>query len=148
MPDVLCAWCNTLIGQSAVEHSHGICRACSNQLRGLPDLSESELDDLPFGAIVLAQDGTVRSYNRAEGELASRNPSEVIGRNFFTDIAPCTSVQAFKGALLAFSQGEQASRTFGFTFRFPSGPVQVQIVFLHKGPDVAVAIRKRLSQDT
>lgn len=143
MSDVLCTWRSTLIGQSAVEHSHGICRACSHQLRGLPDLSESELDDLPFGAIVLAQDGTVRSYNRAEGELAGRTPREVIGRNFFTDIAPCTSVQAFQGAFLAFSQSEETSRTFQFTFRFPSGPVQVQIVFLHKGADV----RKRPSQE-
>jgi photoactive yellow protein len=143
MPDMLCAWCGTLIGQSEVEHSHGICRTCSHQLRGLPDLSERELDDLPFGAIVLAQDGTVLAYNRAEGELASRNPSEVIGRNFFTDIAPCTSVQAFRGTFMEFCRAETPSRAFQFTFRFPSGPIQVRIVFLHKGPDVAVAIRKQ-----
>lgn len=143
MSDVLCAWCGTLIRQSEAEHSHGICPPCYRHLRGLPDLSEEELDELPFGAIVLAQDGTVLAYNRAEGELAGRDPREVVGRNFFTAIAPCTSVQAFQGAFLAFHQGEEPSRTFQFTFRFPGGPIRVQIVFLHKGTDVTVAVRKR-----
>lgn len=142
MSDVLCAWCGTLIGQSDAAHSHGICPPCYRQLRGLPDLSERELDDLPFGAIVLAHDGTVLAYNRAEGELAGRDPREVVGRNFFTDIAPCTSVQAFLGVFQAFCASEEPSRTFRFTFRFPGGPVRVQIAFLHKGADVAVAVRK------
>lgn len=142
MADVLCAWCGTLIGQSAVEHSHGICQACNRQLRGIPNLSETELDDLPFGVIVLAENGTVLAYNRAESELAGRQPEDVIGRNFFTEIAPCTSVQSFFGGFREFCQGDESSRTFRFTFRFPGGAVRVQIVFLRKGSEVAVAVRK------
>lgn len=142
MANVLCAWCGTLIGQSAAEHSHGICRTCNQQLRGLPELSETELDDLPFGVIILAEDGTVLTYNRAEGELSGRQPREVVGRNFFTEIAPCTSVQAFLGGFREFCRGDEPSKTFGFTFRFPGGPVRVQIVFLRKGLEVAVAVRK------
>ncbi|HEY3401712.1 MAG TPA: PAS domain-containing protein [Geothrix sp.] len=142
MADVLCAWCGALIGQSAAEHSHGICRTCSQQLRGLPELSETELDELPFGVIVLAEDGTVLTYNRAEGELAGRRPQEVVGHNFFTEVAPCTSVQAFLGGFREFCRGDEPSKTFKFTFRFPGGPVRVQIVFLRKGQEVAVAVRK------
>ena len=147
MADVLCAWCATLIGQSGVEHSHGVCRTCYRELRGIPDLSSAELDDLPFGVIVLAEDGTVLAYNRAESDLTGREPIRVIGRNFFTEIAPCTSVQAFLGAFREFCQGNEPSRTFQFTFHFPTGPVPVLIVFLHKGKDVTVAVRKYLGQD-
>lgn len=146
MADVLCAWCGTLIGQSEAEHSHGICRSCYRELRGIPDLSEPELDGLPFGVIVLAEDGTILAYNLAEGELAGREPSAVIGRNFFTEIAPCTAVQTFKGVFQEFCKRTEDSRTFHFTFRFPEGTVRVQIVFLHRGPDVVVAVRKRADQ--
>lgn len=146
MANVLCAWCGALIGQSEAADSHGICWACYRELRGIPDLSERELDGLPFGVIVLAVDGTVLSYNRAESELAKREPLSVIGRNFFTEIAPCTSVQAFLGAFREFCQGNEPSRTFQFTFPFLDGPVRVVIVFLHKGEDVTVAIRKCLGQ--
>lgn len=142
MAEVACAWCGAVIGQSEVEHSHGICGACYRTLRGIPDLSEPELDDLPFGVIFLAADGTVLAYNRAEGELAGRDPREVVGRNFFRDIAPCTSVQAFQGTFAEFCDGDQPVRTFRFTFRFPARSVQVQILFLHRRPNVAVLIRK------
>lgn len=142
MPEVMCAWCGARIRESPVEHSHGICPSCDRQLRGVPDLSESELDALPFGVIVLSEDGTVLAYNRAEGELAGRKPEEVVGRHFFTDVAPCTAVQDFQGAFQAFCEGEDASKTFRFTFRFPSGSVRVQILFLHKEGGAAVAVRK------
>lgn len=143
MGDVLCAWCGAVIGRSEVDHSHGICRSCYRELLRIPDLSEEALDGLPFGVIILARDGTVLAYNPAEGALAGREPSAVIGRHFFTEIAPCTSVQEFQGVFREFCERDEASRTFQFTFHFPSGPVRVQIVFLHRGADVAVAVRKR-----
>lgn len=142
MADVLCAWCGAWIRDGGIEHSHGICLACYRRLRGIPDLSEAELDELPFGVIVLAGDGTVLAYNRAEEELAGRRSQDVIGRNFFTEVAPCTSVQAFQGQFAAFCQGPEPSRTFQFTFRFPAGPVKVQILFLHKEVGVVVVVRK------
>ena len=142
MPEVTCAWCGVPIGESPVEHSHGICPGCYRQLRGVPDLSEPELDALPFGVIVLSNEGTVLAYNRAESELAGRRPEEVIGRNFFTDVAPCTAVQGFQGAFRAFCEGEGSPKSFQFTFRFPAGPVRVQILFLRKGAGASVVVRK------
>ncbi len=142
MPEVMCAWCGARIRESPVEHSHGICPSCDRQLRGVPDLSESELDALPFGVIVLSVDGMVQAYNRAESELAGRHPDEVIGRNFFTEVAPCTAVQAFQGAFQLFCAGDGEPKTFRFTFRFPSGSVRVQILFLRKEGGAAVAVRK------
>lgn len=51
----------------------------------------AELDTLPFGIVAMALDGTVEHYNVAEGKLAGLTPSRVIGRNFFTAVAPCTN---------------------------------------------------------
>ena len=133
-----------MIGQSGVDHSHGICRSCYRELLRIPDLSEEALDDLPFGVIVLAKDGTILAYNPAEGALAGRTPSAVIGRHFFSEVAPCTSVQEFQGVFREFCEQGETSRTFRFTFHFPGGPVRVQIVFLHRGADVAVAVRKQV----
>ncbi len=142
MAEVLCAWCGSWIREGEIDHSHGICPACYRRLRGIPDLSEAELDELPFGVIVLAGDGLVLAYNRAEEELAGRRSQDVIGRNFFTEVAPCTSVQAFQGQFTAFCQGPEPSRTFQFTFRFPAGPVKVQILFLHKAVGCEVVVRR------
>lgn len=142
MAEVLCAWCQARIGDSDVEHSHGICPSCYRTLRGLPDLDEAGLDALPYGVIVLSADGTVLAYNRAESELAGRQPCEVIGKHFFREVAPCTAVQAFQGEFEVFCLGAGQPRTFQFTFLFPGGPVRVQIVFLRKGPGAAVVVRR------
>jgi photoactive yellow protein len=135
----------TLIGQSAVEHSHGICRDCYQQMRGIPTLSEEELDELPFGVIILDELGTVLAYNRAEGDLSGRCRKEVVGKNFFTEVAPCTSVQGFRGGFREFCRSDEPSRTFRFTFHFQTGAIPVQIVFLRMGQEVAVVVRKALA---
>ena len=53
------------------------------------DPSRAEL--LPFGAILLNQQGDVLRFNRAESFISGREPGDVVGKNFFNDIAPCTS---------------------------------------------------------
>lgn len=97
-------------------------------LEGLDGWGERELDRLPFGAIQLAPDGTVLQYNRYEEDLARRRASEVIGKNFFTEVAPCTDVRDFSGR---FREGVAAGRlhvTFDYVFAFePPKPVRVTL---------------------
>jgi photoactive yellow protein len=49
------------------------------------------LDALPFGVIGMTPDGTVTSYNAAESRLSGLTPTNVIGRHFFSAVAPCTN---------------------------------------------------------
>ena len=49
------------------------------------------LDALDFGVVTMAPDGTVEHYNVMEGRMAGLTPSRVVGRNFFTSVAPCTN---------------------------------------------------------
>ena len=51
----------------------------------------AELDEMAFGVVALGLDGTVEAYNAAEAKLAGLMPGRVIGRNFFTNVAPCTN---------------------------------------------------------
>jgi photoactive yellow protein len=52
---------------------------------------DEALDAAPFGIVVMTEDGTVTSYNQAESQLSGLTPAKVIGRNFFSAVAPCTN---------------------------------------------------------
>ncbi len=94
-------------------------------------LSENELDALPFGVIVVDGEGTIRAYNLAESRAAGIPRERVIGRNFFTEIAPCTQVRRFHGRFQAFvAQARSAVEPFEFVFPFRSGEQRVTILFV------------------
>ena len=67
------------------------------EIERIENLSESGLDALPFGAIRLDRNGTILAFNRAEADITGRRRESVIGKNFFTEVAPCTNVQEFAG---------------------------------------------------
>ena len=64
----------------------------------LSKMSSTAIDKLAFGAVELDRTGKILRYNAAEGEITGRDPKAAIGRNFFTELAPCTNTPAFKGA--------------------------------------------------
>lgn len=53
----------------------------------------SRIDHLPFGAIFLDPRGNIMRFSKVESEFSGRNPEEVLGRNFFDDVAPCSKGQ-------------------------------------------------------
>ena len=95
--------------------------------RELGAMRVNDFDRLPFGAIKLTREGKVVDYNEAEAVFARRNPTDVIGCNFFRDIAPCTRVQEFYGFFVEQAWRGQLDHTFDFTFRFPHGWRQARI---------------------
>ncbi|MRG92097.1 PAS domain-containing protein [Polyangium spumosum] len=98
----------------------------------LAAMSKEEVDELPYGFVVLDEVGTILLYNRYESELSRLPPERVVGKNFFTEVAPCTRVEAFYGRFRALVQDE-ARQEEGFRFRF---------YFLHGAQDVAVQFVK------
>lgn len=113
----------------------------------LSNLSAPEIDALPFGYIALAPDGTVRKYNRYEADLARKDPREVLGRNFFQDVAPCTQVQEFEGRFRDFVEEDDGPPTlsFDFVFRFRHGVQKVHIGFVRSPlkKEVIVTVNRR-----
>jgi photoactive yellow protein len=138
----LCSWCGTAFGQTFTAGSHGICPACYRQILELPDLSPAELAALPYGVILLDPDGVILSYNPAEERLSHRSARQVVGLNFFRDVAPCTQVKEFEGRFQSFVASASAPEHFSFPFLFPYGSVEVTIAFVRaSGQGALVLVR-------
>jgi photoactive yellow protein len=118
--------------------SHGVCLPCTHRFELLPseeilDLAQSDVNLLPFGAIVLDRQGTILKYNSAESAISGYDAATVIGQNFF-EVAPCTNVQEFAGRVAKLQANRTDAReTFEFVFMFKNGGMMVQIVCLHEG---------------
>jgi len=94
-------------------------------------LGEADLDQLPFGTIRLDKGGKILSYNKAEAQLSGRKKEKVVGKNFFTDVAPCTNVQEFAGK---FREGVRAGSlhvVFPYVFDFEMEPLQVWVTLFY-----------------
>lgn len=94
-------------------------RARAEMIQLLDTLTQDELDELPVGVIQLDRDGTVLQYNETESSLARFSRADVVGRNFFREIAPCTAVRDFQGRFEQGVEAESLDTTFGYRFRFP-----------------------------
>ena len=90
-------------------------------------MAEKDIDKLAFGAIELDRNGTVLKYNAAEGAITGRNPAAVIGKNFFRDVAPCTSKPAFKGVFDAGVRADNLNTMFEYVFDYQMKPTKVKV---------------------
>lgn len=95
-------------------------------------VSEEELDQLPYGLVILDVDGDVLFYNETEARYAGFRRETVVGRNFFRDIAPCTRVKEFQGVFQDFVTGRMGRvHFFDFVFHFAHGSQSVLIGLAH-----------------
>lgn len=92
-----------------------------------PQIDFVTLDLLPYGVIVVNQGGTVIFYNAREEQIAGRQKSDVIGKNFFTEVAPCTQVGEFYGRFSETMESVGGIANFHFRFPFPDRPREVEI---------------------
>jgi photoactive yellow protein len=97
------------------------------------DLDPEAIDACPFGVIQLDRQGRILRYNAYEEELAGRLRADVIGKSFFSEVAPCTRVRAFYGRFLDGLSRGSIHATFGFVFPFASGARRVEITLFYQG---------------
>ena len=90
-------------------------------------MSGTQIDTLAFGAIQLDADGTVLKFNATEGALTGRDPSAVIGKNFFRDVAPCTSTPAFEGVFRDGVAKDDLNTMFEYLFDYQMTPTKVKV---------------------
>lgn len=90
-------------------------------------LSSKEIDGLAFGAIQLDRTGKILQYNMAEGQITGRKPADVIGKNFFTDVAPCTNTESFYGAFKKGVAAGNLATMFEYTFDYQMKPTKVKV---------------------
>lgn len=93
----------------------------------MASMSAIEIDQLAFGAVQLDRDGTILAYNSMEASITGRVASDVIGKNFFRDVAPCTNVPAFKGVFDRGVAADDLNTMFEFVFDYKMTPTRVKI---------------------
>jgi len=93
----------------------------------LAKLTAKEVDGLAFGAVQLDAKGTILQYNAAEASITGREKKDVIGKNFFRDVAPCTNAPNFKGVFDAGVRKGDLNTMFEYVFDYNMAPTKVKI---------------------
>lgn len=93
----------------------------------LARMNSKELDKLAFGAIQVDKTGKILYYNVMESEITGRKPEEVIGKNFFTEVAPCTRRPEFYGAFVKGVANNDLGVIFEYVFDYNMKPTKVKV---------------------
>ena len=101
----------------------------------LGKLSRQELDQLDFGVVKVDSTGKVLMYNKYESELAGVSPAVAEGKNFFTEVAPCTNNRLFLGKFKSGVAAKNLDSAFNYTFTYKMKPTNVVIHLLHTPSD-------------
>lgn len=101
---------------------------------GLGTLERAQADSYDFGIIRVDDTGKVLLYNRAQSEFAGVPASEAEGKNFFTQVAPCSNNGLFFGSFKKGVASGELDYAFPYTFTFRMSPTSVQI-HLYRDPD-------------
>lgn len=89
------------------------------------DPSRAEL--LPFGAIMVDQQGKVLRFNRVESGISGRTTADVVGKNFFNDVAPCAKGQIFYNHFFKAVADGQVNTMFDYQFDYKMEATKVRI---------------------
>lgn len=85
------------------------------------------IEALPFGAVLLDREGNVLKYNGTEAMISGRDPSTVVNKNFFTEVAPCSRGKRFHAEFLKFHRDGQVNTMFDYAFDYKMEETYVRI---------------------
>ena len=86
-----------------------------------------QLDALSVGIVQVDDAGVVQQYNRFEAEFAGFSRDAVMGRAFFTDVAPCSNNPLLYGAFQAGVAAGELDLCIDYTFTYRMRPTNVTI---------------------
>lgn len=99
----------------------------------LPRMSRAEIDALHVGVVQLDDDGVVLLYSRREEQFSGISTESAMGRNFFTEVAPCTNnrliYQPFRDGVAR----NHLDLTIEYTFSVQMPPTNVQLHMYRDG---------------
>jgi photoactive yellow protein len=104
-------------------------------------LDAEGLDRLAFGIVAMAPDGTVTGYNVAESRLSGLSKDRVIGRHFFSSVAPCTD-NFMVSHRFATECPLDATIDYVFTLRMKPRKVKLRLMRQPDAPAMFLAVRE------
>jgi len=111
-------------------------------LDALEAVALERLDDLEFGLIAMDRQGDVIWYNAFEAQRAGLRVDQALGRNFFSDVGPCT-----ENYLIAerFRQEPDLDDELDYVFTLRMQPTPVRLRLLARNGSVRqyLAVRSR-----
>jgi photoactive yellow protein len=90
------------------------------------ELTDAELDALPYGVVEMDLAGEVLRYNATESRYSGLSRERVLGRHFFRDVAPCSNNRHVAGRFEQLALDE----TLAYTFSLRMRPVPVTLRLL------------------
>jgi photoactive yellow protein len=110
----------------------------------LHQASRKQLDQADFGIVRVDDNGVVEFYNTYESRLAGVEPSDARGRNFFTQLAPCSNNRIFLGRFKKGVRTGSLDEHFTYTFTYKMRPTLVDIrLYRDEAGNNWVMVRKR-----
>jgi photoactive yellow protein len=98
-----------------------------NVINGLGNTHPDDFDHFDFGVVKLDSTGSVLVYNKWESDMAGVPKFSAVGKNFFTQVAPCTNNRLFAGRFKdGVAKGEMDTE-FNYTFTYKMKPTNVVI---------------------
>ncbi len=97
----------------------------------LSTLDRAKADAADFGIVKVDEAGVVQLYNKYESELAGIAPKDAEGKNFFTQVAPCTNNRLFFGRFKDGLASGNLNISLPYTFTYKMRPTNVQIHLYH-----------------
>jgi len=98
-------------------------------LAELENATTGAVDAAHFGVVRMKGDGAVLAYNAYESRLSGLSPEGVVGKNFFTQVAPCTN-----NFMVAerYSAPEALDATVDYVFTYKMKPTKVRLRLLKR----------------
>lgn len=93
----------------------------------LSGLNASSADSYPIGIVKLDDQGNIQLYNKYNTDKFLYAASEVIGKNYFTDIVPCANNFLFKGRFQRGVDTNELDTEFDYTFTYKITPTKVKV---------------------
>jgi photoactive yellow protein len=97
-------------------------------------LSQHDLDRLPFGVILLDREGIVLFYSETEGRLSGYAPRSPLGQNFF-EVSRCMGSDAFHGRIVRAMEAGKVDLEIGWSgdFADPNRDLRIRVQSARSG---------------
>ena len=107
----------------------------------LDELAPETLDQLEFGVIRMDRSGRVTAYNATEAEISGLAETDVVGKDFFAQVAPCTNnylvAQRYKD-----EPELDESINYVFTYRMLPTPVRLRMLKRQGSPHQYLVVQR------